>query len=186
MILDSELCSDYVLVMPLTIITIPDPILRAKAEPVERIDAALLKLADGMLDAMYAAPGVGLAAPQVAVLRRLIVMDVAKSDEPKNPICMFNPEILSLGSEMRVHEEGCLSIPEIYAEVERPSSVRVRFIDRRAQVQEMTCEGLLATVVQHEVDHLDGVLFIDYLSRLKRDRIIKRFNKARRENICAI
>jgi peptide deformylase len=186
MFLDNELWSDYVLFMPLSIITIPDPVLREKAVAVERVDAALLKLADGMLEAMYAAPGVGLAAPQVAVLRRLIVVDVAKSDEPKNPICMFNPEILSLGEGVRLHEEGCLSIPEIYAEVERPASVRVRFVNRAGKTQEMDCEGLLATVVQHEIDHLDGVLFIDYLSRLRRDRLVKKFHKTRRENACPI
>jgi peptide deformylase len=172
--------------MPLPIITIPDPILRQKAATVEHVDKALLKLADDMLEAMYAAPGVGLAAPQVAVLRRLIVMDVSKSDEPRRPICMFNPQILRLGDETRIHEEGCLSIPDIYAEVERPADVRVRFVDRAGKVQEMDCEGLLATVVQHEVDHLDGVLFIDYLSRLKRDRLIRKFHKAKRENACSI
>lgn len=152
----------------------------------ERIDATVLKLADDMLEAMYAAPGVGLAAPQVAVLRRLIVMDVSKSDEPRSPICMFNPEVLSLGDETRLHEEGCLSIPDIYAEVERPASARVRFVDRAGKTQEMECEGLLATVVQHEVDHLDGVLFIDYLSRLKRDRLIRKFHKARRDDACSL
>jgi peptide deformylase len=186
MFLDSQLCRDYVLIMPIPIITIPDPILRAKAEAVERVDAAALKLADDMLEAMYAAPGVGLAAPQVAVLLRLIVMDVAKNDEPRNPICMFNPEIVKLGGETRLHEEGCLSIPDIYAEVERPGLARVRFVNRTGKVEEMACEGLLATVVQHEIDHLDGILFIDYLSRLKRDRLIKKFHKTRRENACLV
>jgi peptide deformylase len=172
--------------MQLEIITIPDPILRAKAQPVERIDAPLLKLMDDMLETMYAAPGIGLAAPQVAVLRRLLVLDISKSDEPRNPLCLVNPEILSLGDETRVHEEGCLSIPEIYAEVERPGSVRVRFIDRDGKTRELTCDGLLATVIQHEIDHLDGVLFIDYLSRLKRDRLIKKFLKTKRENACVL
>lgn len=169
--------------MTLPIITIPAPLLRAKAAPVECVDAALRRLVDDMLETMYTAPGIGLAAPQVAVSRRLIVLDITKNDEPRSPLCLINPEILSRSGEMRVHEEGCLSIPEVYAEVERPSSIRVRFIDRAGQLQEMTCEGLLATVVQHEIDHLDGLLFVDYLSRLRRDRLIRKFHKVRRDDV---
>jgi peptide deformylase len=125
---------------------------------------------------------IGLAAPQVALSRRLIVMDIARDEEPKNPIVMINPEILSLGEQPRLHEEGCLSIPDIYAEVERPGQCRVRYVDEAGALQEIDCEGLLATVVQHEIDHLDGVLFIDHLSRLRRDRLVKKFLKAQRSS----
>lgn len=162
------------------IIKLPDPVLRQKAMPVERIDDDLRRLAAEMLETMYDAPGIGLAAPQVAVSRRLMVMDVARDEEPKNPIVMINPEILSLGEELRLHEEGCLSIPDIYAEIERPGQCRVRYIDETGAPQEIDCEGLMATVVQHEIDHLDGVLFIDHLSRLRRDRLVKKFLKAQR------
>ncbi|GAB4229695.1 MAG: peptide deformylase [Methyloligellaceae bacterium] len=169
------------------IITIPDPLLRKPSAPVERIDADLKRLVDDMLETMYDAPGVGLAAVQVAVPRRVIVMDVAyrQSEEgevsEKAPICMINPQILTRSDEMRAHDEGCLSIPDFYAEVERPARVTVSYLDVEGKEREMTCEDLLATVVQHEVDHLDGKLFIDYLSRLKRDRVIKKFVKAARE-----
>ncbi len=187
------------------IITIPDPLLRRESTPFERVDDEVRRLADDMLETMYAAPGIGLAGVQIAVPRRILVIDIAeraardedgtdgtgKGEADKGeksperavqpaPLVMINPEILTLDDEMRAHEEGCLSIPEVYAEIERPASCRVRFVDREGRQQEMVCEGLLATVVQHEVDHLDGVLFIDYLSRLKRDRIVKRFVKARR------
>ncbi len=166
----------------LPIIKLPAPILRSKADPVERVDAELLRLADDMLETMYAAPGIGLAAPQVGVPRRLIVMDPSRGEEEKNPIVMFNPEIVSLGETLRLHEEGCLSIPDIYAEVERPGSALVTYVGRDGEAHEMLCEGLLATVVQHEIDHLNGVLFIDHLSRLKRQLLIKKFYKMRRDN----
>ncbi len=163
------------------IIKMPDPVLRKKAVPLERIDDEVRQLAADMLETMYEAPGIGLAAPQVAVLRRLIVIDITRDeDAPKSPIVMVNPEIISLGDEPRVHEEGCLSIPEIYAEIERPGQCRVRYIDEHGVHKEMDCEGLLSTVVQHEIDHLDGVLFIDHLSRLRRDRLVKKFMKAQR------
>ena len=162
----------------LDIIKVPDPLLRKVSTPVERVDDDLRRFLDDMLETMYEAPGIGLAAVQVAQPIRAIVMDIAKGeDEPKSPIAMINPEIVELGSEMRLHEEGCLSIPEVYAELERPASALVRYIDREGRRQEMRCEGLLATVLQHEVDHLDGKLFIDYLGRLKRDMIIKKFKK---------
>jgi len=171
------------------IITLPDPILRKPSAPVERVDDAVRALMDDMLETMYDAPGVGLAAVQLAIPRRVIVMDVnyRSGDEEgeeengevaKAPICMVNPEILSRGDEMRIHEEGCLSIPEFYAEIERSAKITVRYIDRAGKQQERECEGMLATVVQHEVDHINGKLFIDYLSRLKRDRVIKKFVKA--------
>jgi peptide deformylase len=166
------------------IITLPDPMLRRSSAPVERVDDELRVLIDDMLETMYDAPGIGLAAVQLAVPRRVIVMDVKyrQPDEEggevaKEPIVMVNPEILTRGDEMRVHEEGCLSIPEFYAELERPRQVTVRYIDRDGMQRTRDCEDVLATVVQHEVDHLNGKLFIDYISRLKRDRVIKKFVK---------
>lgn len=174
------------------IITLPDPLLRKSSAPVERVDDELRALIDDMLETMYDAPGIGLAAVQIAVPRRLIVMDVKyrQPDEEggevaKEPIAMVNPEIVSHGDAMRVHEEGCLSIPEFYAEVERPSKVTVRYIDRDGKQREMECEDVLATVVQHEVDHLNGKLFIDYISRLKRDRVIKKFVKLAKGEVVA-
>ena len=164
----------------LPIITIPDPLLRKKAAPIERVDAALLKLAENMLATMYDAPGIGLAAPQVGVLRRLIVMDPSRDEEAKQPLIMVNPVILDRGSEMRTHEEGCLSIPDVTAEIERPAMTRVGFIDTEGKSREQTLEGIWSTLVQHEIDHLNGVLFIDYLSRLKRDMIVKKFTKQKR------
>ena len=164
----------------LPIITIPDPLLRKKAAPIERVDAALLKLAENMLATMYDAPGIGLAAPQVGILRRLIVMDPSRDEEAKQPLVMVNPVILERGSEMRTHEEGCLSIPDVTAEIERPAMTRVGFIDTEGKSQEQALEGIWSTLVQHEIDHLNGVLFIDYLSRLKRDMIVKKFTKQKR------
>lgn len=164
----------------LPILTIPDPILRKKARLIERVDADLRRLMDGMLATMYDAPGIGLAAPQVGILRRLIVMDPAKDEAPKNPVIMVNPEILTRSDEMRIHEEGCLSIPEITAEVERPARTKVSFLDREGKPVETELEGIWSTIVQHEIDHLNGVLFIDYLSRLKRDMIVKKLTKTRR------
>ena len=162
------------------IITIPDPVLRQTAAPIERVDEELRRLMDDMLATMYDAPGVGLAAPQIGVLRRVIVMDAARDDDPPDPLVMANPEILALSDEMRTHEEGCLSIPEVTAEVERPGLARVAFLDRDGKPQELELEGIWATIVQHEIDHLNGVLFIDYLSRLKRDMIVKKFTKQKR------
>ncbi|MGE0613624.1 MAG: peptide deformylase [Hyphomicrobiales bacterium] len=175
------------------IITLPDPLLRKPSDPVERVDGELLKLADDMLETMYDAPGLGLAAVQVAVPRRLIVMDTSwrepeeEGGEPaaKSPIVMINPEILEFSEELRPHEEGCLSIPDYYAEIERPRKIRVRYLDREGKPREITAEDVLATVIQHEVDHLDGKLFIDYLSRLRRDRVIKKFVKAARGEVIA-
>jgi peptide deformylase len=164
----------------LPIITIPDPVLRKKAASVERVDAALLKLAENMLATMYDAPGIGLAAPQVGILRRLIVMDPARDEEPKTPLVMVNPEILSRGEEMRLHDEGCLSIPDVTAEVERPALTRVAYLDLEGKKQETALEGIWSTLVQHEIDHLNGVLFIDYLSRLKRDMVVRKFSKQKR------
>ena len=162
------------------ILTLPDPVLRKTAKPVERVDADLRRLMDDMLLTMYDAPGIGLAAPQIGVLRRLIVMDPAKDDEPKTPLVMVNPEILDRSDEMRTHEEGCLSIPDFTAEIERPAKTRVAYIDREGKKQEAEFEGIWSTLVQHEIDHLNGVLFIDYLSRLKRDMVVRKFTKQKR------
>jgi len=161
----------------LPIITIPDPILRQVADRVERVDDTLRRLADDMLETMYEAPGIGLAAPQVGVSRRLIVLDVSDKDGEKQPIVMVNPEIVRLGDERRIYEEGCLSIPDVKVEIERPAALSVRFLDRDGRVQELAADGLLATAIQHEIDHLDGRLIIDFLSRLKRDMIVRRFKK---------
>lgn len=169
------------------IIKLPDPILREKSLPVETIDADVRAFLNDMLETMYAAPGIGLAAVQVGVLRRMLVMDIVRGeDETKNPMMLINPEIVSRGDTPRVHEEGCLSIPEMYAEVERPALVRVRYVDIEGQQREEDFEDLLATVVQHEIDHLNGLLFIDHLSRLKRDLLVKKFYKAQKEKAAAL
>ncbi len=162
------------------IITLPDQKLRLVSKTIERIDDPLRKLIDDMIETMHDAPGIGLAAIQIAEPVRLLVVDVAKKEEPPAPQVFVNPEILWRSDERSTYEEGCLSIPEYYAEVERPASVRVRALDRDAQEREVLAEGLLATVLQHEIDHLDGVLFIDHISKLKRDRVIKKFQKAAR------
>jgi peptide deformylase len=162
------------------ILTIPDPVLRKQARPVERVDADLRRLAEDMLATMYDAPGIGLAAPQIGVSRRLIVMDPAKDDQPKTPIVMINPDILTRSEDMRVHEEGCLSIPDFTAEIERPALTRVAYVDLEGRQQEAELEGIWSTLVQHEIDHLNGVLFVDYLSRLKRDMVVRKFTKQKR------
>lgn len=167
------------------IITLPDPRLRLVSEPVARIDGEILQLLDDMLETMYDAPGVGLAAIQVAVAKRIVVADTAKGDEPKTPFFFINPEIVWASEELSVYQEGCLSVPEYFEEVERPARVRVRYLDRNAEVQEIEADGLLATVVQHEIEHLEGGLFIDHLSRLKRERVVKKFTKAARERTSA-
>lgn len=162
------------------ILMLPDPRLRAVADPIDGIDEEVRQLARDMLETMYAAPGVGLAATQLGVMRRIVVMDLSKDDEPKTPIVMINPEILKFSDETVETEEGCLSIPEIFYEVERPAGVTVRYTDLDGNVLERDATDRLAICVQHELDHLDGVLYIDYLSRLKRDRVIKKFEKAER------
>ena len=171
----------------LEIITLPDPLLKQVSAPVERVDDDLRKLLDDMLETMYDAPGIGLAGIQVAVPRRVLVIDIVKDEEqPPDPIFMINPEILHLGDDIRIHEEGCLSIPEVYAEIERPTPIQIKYLDRDGKPHEDQFDGLLATVIQHEVDHLDGRLFIDYLSRLKRDRIVKKFVKSHRADETAL
>lgn len=162
------------------ILILPDQRLRAVADPVDKIDEDVKKLARDMLDTMYAAPGIGLAAPQVGEMKRVVVMDLAKEGEKPDPIVMINPEILKFSEETEISEEGCLSIPELYYEVERPAEVTVRYTDLEGNVVEREAKDRLAVCVQHELDHLDGVLYIDYLSRLKRDRVLKKFEKAER------
>jgi peptide deformylase len=159
------------------LIILPDPILRLVSKPIERIDEPVRKLAADMLDTMYDAPGIGLAAIQVGEPLRMLVIDLAKEDEPKAPQVFINPEIVERSDERSVYEEGCLSIPDYYAEVERPAAVRVNYLDLEGNAREAVADGLLATCLQHEIDHLDGVLFIDHISRLKRDIVVRKFRK---------
>jgi peptide deformylase len=161
-----------------TIITAPDPRLKKKSKPVASVDAEVRQLMDDMLETMYAAPGIGLAAPQVGELKRVIVLDIDREDVKTGPLFMANPEVIEASDEDATYEEGCLSLPDHYSDVVRPAKVTVRYLDRDGKKQEMACEGLLSTCVQHEIDHLDGVLFIDHISKLKRDRVIKKFAKA--------
>jgi len=160
------------------IITLPDPRLRLVSKPVGKINAEVRKLVDDLLETMYEAPGIGLAAIQIGVPKRVFTMDLAKKDEPKNPQVYVNPEVLWASEERSTYEEGCLSIPEFYEEVARPSQVKVRYTDLNGEQHEIEANGLLATCLQHEIDHLNGVLFIDYLSKLKRGRVLKKFSKA--------
>lgn len=160
------------------IITLPDPRLRRPSEPVGAVDDELRGLVRDMLETMYDAPGVGLAAIQVGVPKRLIVVDVGKDPEDRQPIVLLDPEITWASKEKRVHEEGCLSIPDYYEEVERPERIGFRYRDLEGRTVETEADGLLATCLQHEIDHIDGVLFIDHLSKLKRDRVVKKFTKA--------
>jgi peptide deformylase len=159
------------------IITLPDPRLRAKSAPVKAVDNDIRKLVEDMFETMYAAPGIGLAAIQIAVPLRVITMDLAKEGEPKAPQVFINAEVVSSSDDKATYEEGCLSIPEYYEEVERPASVKVRYMDLDGKPQEIEATGLLATCLQHEIDHTNGALFIDYISKLKRDMVIKKFAK---------
>ncbi len=160
------------------LVILPDARLRVVSEPVDRITDEIRRLADDMLETMYDAPGVGLAAIQIGVPKRVITMDVSKSETERQPLVLVNPEILWSSEEKRVYEEGCLSIPEYYEEVERPDRVRFRYTNLAGETVEQEADGLMATCVQHEIDHLNGVLFIDHLSKLKRDRVVKKFAKA--------
>ncbi|MBX3482107.1 peptide deformylase [Phenylobacterium sp.] len=159
------------------IIVVPDPRLKQASEPVQAVDDELRALMDDMLETMYAAPGIGLAAIQVAVPKRVIVMDLAREGEEPQPRYFVNPEILWASEETAPYEEGCLSVPEIYDEVERPARVKLRYLNYRGEQIEEDAEGLYAVCIQHEMDHLDGVLFIDHLSRLKREQAIKKVKK---------
>lgn len=160
------------------ILIIPDKRLRLKSEAVKAVDKLLRALVNDMFETMYAAPGIGLAAVQIGVPRRVITIDLAKKDEPKEPQVFINPEVIWASDEKATYEEGCLSIPEYYEEVERPKAVKVKFLDLNLKPQEIEAEGLLATCLQHEIDHINGVLFIDHISKLKRDMVMKKFKKA--------
>ena len=160
------------------LVILPDPILKQVSEPVGPVTAEIRTLAADMLETMYDAPGVGLAAVQIGVLKRMVTIDTSKDENAREPRVFLDPEVVWSSEEMRVYDEGCLSIPEYYAEVERPDRVRVKFRDLDGHEQEIEADGLLATCIQHEIDHLNGVLFIDHLSKLKRDRVVKKFAKA--------
>lgn len=162
------------------IITLPDSQLRTSSSRVAKVDGAVRTTLDDMIETMYDAPGIGLAAVQVGVLQRLVVLDTARKDEPPQPLFLVNPEIVQSSEERIIYEEGCLSIPDYYEDVERPERVRFRFQDRDGAECELEADGLLAIAVQHEIDHLNGVLFVDYISRLKRERVLKKFAKAAR------
>jgi peptide deformylase len=162
------------------IVILPDPVLRQVSKPVARVDAATRQLWDDMLETMYDAPGIGLAAIQIGVAQRLLVVDLSKEGEEKKPLFVANPEIVWSSEALSEYEEGCLSIPDFYELVTRPSEVKVRFLDRQGEVRELHASGLLSTCLQHEIDHLNGTLFIDHISRLKRERVVKKFTKAQK------
>jgi len=163
------------------ILILPDKRLRLVSKPVAKIDSATRKLVEDMFETMYDAPGIGLAAIQVGEPKRIVTLDLAKKDDPRNPQAFINPELVWQSKEVGIHEEGCLSIPEYYEEVERPAEVKVRYLDLDGKPREIEANGLLATCLQHEIDHLNGVLFIDHISKLKRDRVIKKFTKAAKQ-----
>ncbi|MBC7951305.1 MAG: peptide deformylase [Rhodospirillaceae bacterium] len=167
----------------LSILTAPDPKLKLKAARVAAVDESIRRLMDDMLETMYAAPGIGLAAPQVGVAQRVIVMDIGKDEADRQPLRMANPEIIWVSDDDNTYEEGCLSVPEHYAAVIRPTAIRVRYVDEQNEIREKDADGLLATVLQHEIDHLDGVLFIDHLSSLKRNMILRKLLKTKKEAV---
>tara|TARA_Y100001970_G_scaffold89532_1_gene112893 strand:- start:1596 stop:2120 length:525 start_codon:yes stop_codon:yes gene_type:complete len=163
------------------ILTEPNKILRQKSLPVEKVDGDLQKLMDDMLETMYAAPGIGLAAIQVGVPKRIIVLDIASKEEPRNPMYFINPEIINKSKTNSTYEEGCLSVPGQFAEIDRPSNCHIKYLDYFGQPKELKAEGMLATCIQHEMDHLEGILFIDYLSKLKKSMIVKKLSKHKKE-----
>jgi peptide deformylase len=165
----------------LPIITAPDPRLKILSEPVERVNDQVRRLLDDMLATMYAAPGVGLSAIQVGVPKRVIVADVAPDGEARRPVFLINPRILSASDESAIYNEGCLSLPEHFAEIERPERVVVEHLDRDGKLQRLDADGLLARCIQHEMDHLEGVLFVDHLSAVRRNMILRKLSKARRQ-----
>ena len=164
----------------LPILTAPDPELKKISAPVKQVDASIRKLMDDMLETMYHAPGIGLAAPQVGVLKRIIVLDLAREGEEPQPLRIVNPEVVWVSDDDATYNEGCLSVPEHYADVVRPAACRVKYLDQDNKQQEIAAEGLLATCLQHEIDHLDGVLFIDHLTSLKRNMILRKLLKAKK------
>ena len=158
----------------------PDPILRKKSIPLEQVDDSVKKLMDDMLATMYQAPGIGLAAIQVGILKRIVVIDISKEKEKKDPLFLVNPQIINRSKETSIYEEGCLSIPETFIEIERPKICEVEYIDINGEKKNLKCDGLLSTCLQHEINHLDGKLIIDHLSKLKRDIIIKKISKTKK------
>lgn len=166
----------------LPIVIAPEPVLKQKALPVEKVDDEIRQLLEDMLDTMYNAHGIGLAANQIGVLKRLIVVDVAEREghDRGQPMKFINPEIISASAETSTYQEGCLSLPQQYADVERPVEVQVRYLDENGKQQEIHATGLLATCIQHEIDHIDGILFVDHLSKLKRDMVMKKLEKAKK------
>ena len=164
----------------LEIIEAPDPRLKIVCETVDTVDDALRQFMDDMLETMYAAPGIGLSAPQVGDRRRVIVVDVSRDGEDKRPLRLVNPEVVATSGEPLMSEEGCLSFPEMFAEVERPSAIKVRFLDENNDQKEMEVDGLLATCIQHEIDHLDGILFVDHIGTVRRNIILRKMKKAKR------
>ena len=169
----------------LPIITAPDPRLKTVASRVDAVDDDIRRLMDDMLETMYAAPGVGLAAPQVGISKRVIVVDVARTGDAPEPMQMANPEIIEASSERSTVEEGCLSLPEHFAEVKRPERVRIRYLDRENEIRERDMDGFLATCIQHEIDHLDGILFVDHISGLKRGMIMRKLTKLKKQDVKA-
>ena len=165
----------------LPIIVAPDPRLKVRCRPVERVDDGVRRLMDDMLETMSAAAGIGLAAPQVGISSRVIVVDTSPKDGDRDPLHMADPEILWASDERIVQEEGCLSLPEHYAEVCRPGAIRVRYLDRENEIREREAEGRLAACIQHELDHLEGVLFVDHVSALKRNIILRKLSKAKKQ-----
>ena len=163
------------------IFTIPDPILKKKSLPIKNVDSSVKKLMDDMLETMYAAPGIGLAADRAGVLKRVVVIDLSKKEEKKTPLFFVNPEIISTSEEQVSYEEGCLSIPNQFAEIKRPNRCHVKYLDYNGKKKDLKADGLLATCIQHEIDHLNGILFIDYLSKLKKDLILKKVIKQKKE-----
>ena len=167
----------------LPIIIAPDRRLKIKCKPVDTVDDAIATLMTDLLETMYAAPGIGLAAPQVGVAKRVIVIDSAGKDEPPAPVKMANPELISVSEELWIHEEGCLSLPKYYADVERPRHIHMRYLDENNAVQDLEADELLATCIQHEIDHLSGTLFVDHISALKRNMILRKLVKSKKQNL---
>ena len=179
---DAASAKDYVAGMTIRpLVLLPDPLLRTVSKPLERIADGVRKFAADMLETMYDAPGIGLAAIQVGEPLRMLTIDLSKEDEARSPHVFINPEIVATGDEASVYEEGCLSIPDYYAEVERPARITVNYLDLDGRPQTITTDGLMATCLQHEIDHLNGVLFIDHISRLKREMVVKKFRKLAKE-----
>lgn len=185
-LIDAARINDYFNAMTIKpIIYLPDPILRQQSLAVERFDAELENFVEDMIETMYDAPGIGLAAIQVGVPRRMLVIDVAGKDDEPNPQVFINPELVASGDGISIYEEGCLSIPDFYAEVERPESVTIKHLDRHGKQRVTEADGLLATCLQHEIDHLNGVLFIDHISKLKRDMVVRKFTKLAKTRVTA-